>query len=277
MSCIIKIQEIMDSLTTSEQRIANFIIDNKDDVIRDSAQVLAEKIKTSPATLVRFSKSLGYSGLTELKISLAMDTRFEQEDLTQGLKPNDKIDVLMQKTAQHRISCLEKLIEILNPEAIQKAVDLLKDARCVYLIGIGASSLVCRDFFHKMTRIGHNIIYTGDSHIQISAINSIRKDDVLLAVSYGGETKEVVTAAKTARKNGAKVIAITQMGKNSLSKYSDILCNVPKCERYLRVGAISSRDDSMYISDLLYIGVLMNEYEEGSEKLKQSRSVVNNL
>lgn len=108
-------------------------------------------------------------------------------------------------------------------------------------------------------------------------LNSISKQDILIAISYSGNTKEVLLGGNIAKDRLAKIIGITQMGKNALSKLADTLCNVPNCENYLRVGAIDSRDASLYIADLLYLGVLMHNFENANIKLKQSRELVSKI
>lgn len=277
MSCVLKIKEAFSSLTTSEQKIADYILSNKDEVVSESAQNLANKIGTSPATLVRFAKNLGYQGLPELKIDLARDSLDDRSDLTSDLKPGDNVKVLSQKIFNHRISNLEKLLKLINYDSIETASDLLRNAENIYLIGVGASGLVCRDLYHKFSRIGKKVVYDSDFHVFLAVVNNISAKDVIVAISYSGDTSEVNFAIELAKNRGAKVIAITQMGKNTLNKLSDVSCHVPSCEKYLRVGAIESRDASLYIADLLYLSVAMSNFDSTSLKLKQSRDLVNKI
>lgn len=267
-------------MTPSELRIAQFILDHPDDVVAYSIQVLAQKIQTSPATLVRFSRSIGYSGFPELKIDLSRNDQFYKEDLIQDLKRTDSLKALISKTFHHRMHNLENLLEILNYEHLEQSINFLKEAKTIYLVGVGASGLVCRDLYHKFTRIGKNAVYNSDTHVSLSVLNGITEEDVLIAVSYSGNTKEIVLAAQLAKEKGSKVIAITQRQKNiknMLIKYVDTLCQVPSCEQDLRVGAIDSRDASLYFADLLYLGVAWSNYDMMTEKLKESRKIVQQL
>lgn len=277
MSCILKIQESIASLTNSERKIAEYLLENKESVLKDSTQLLADKIGTSPATIIRFAKSLGYSGLPDLKIALAKDSQRDYQDLTETLIEHDDIATLIKKTFYHRLNNLERLTEILDICQLEQAVSIIRKARCVYLIGIGASGIVCSDFYHKLSRIGKLSVYVSDSHVQLSSLNGMCEDDVLIAISYSGETKEVILAAEIAHQKQCPVIGITQMSKNTLSKHSNLLCYVPNCERYLRIGAISSRDASMYITDMLYLALALDDLSETKMKLKQSREWVSRL
>lgn len=69
----------------------------------------------------------------------------------------------------HRISNLEKLIDLINYDQIDLSIKYINEAKNIYLIGVGASGLVCRDLYHKLTRIGKNVVYNSDIHITISS------------------------------------------------------------------------------------------------------------
>ena len=79
MSCLFKIKEAGALFTSTEQRIAEYILQNPEKVVEGSAQELARESDTSPAAWIRFSKKLGYKGLPALKMDLAKDDK-ENDD-----------------------------------------------------------------------------------------------------------------------------------------------------------------------------------------------------
>lgn len=277
MSCLIKIKEGMASFTKSEKKIAQYILENSDEVIIESTQQLAKKIGTSAATLVRFAKTLSYNGFPELKIDLAKGMSNQEEDLIQVLKPTDSVQSLVTKTIQHKLINLEKLLQLTHINQIEKAANLIQQANRIYLVGVGASGLVCRDLFHKFVRIGKDAQYSSDVHVGIAQLNGINDKDVLIAVSYSGETHETILACTLAKKRGAKIIGISQIGKTPLSKLVDVHCFIPRCEDTLRIGAIESRDASLCIGDLLYLCIAMQSFETTNQKLKSSRQWVKKI
>ena len=68
MSCIYKIKEGRKSFTSTDKRIADYILNYRLETVEASVQDLAERTNTSAAAWIRFSKKLGYKGLTALKI-----------------------------------------------------------------------------------------------------------------------------------------------------------------------------------------------------------------
>ena len=88
MSCIYKIKEATSSFTSTEKRIAEYILEHRTETIEASVQQLAEVTDTSAAAWIRFSQKLGYKGLTALKVDLVKTIlwNWDQEHSFQDLK-----------------------------------------------------------------------------------------------------------------------------------------------------------------------------------------------
>ena len=80
---------------------------------------------------------------------------------------------------------------------------MLRRARRVMLIGIGASGLVAKDFSFKLLKIGVMAVAEADMHVQLAAVQALDKRDLLLAISFSGERREINLAAEEARRAGA--------------------------------------------------------------------------
>ena len=113
--------------------------------------------------------------------------------------------------------------------------------------------------------------------MQLAATTYITKEDVALAISYSGNTKEINVAIEHAKNQGATTISITQFIKSPLLKFSDLVLYVPSQEKDLRLGAVSSRNASLILTDLLYLGMIGNELDEYKKNLITSRNLVNKL
>jgi DNA-binding MurR/RpiR family transcriptional regulator len=81
MKVILKIKEMFNDFTTTEEKIANYILNNKEKVIQLSVKELAQAADSSPASVVRFCKKINYQGYQDFKIALIKDLQdFENED-----------------------------------------------------------------------------------------------------------------------------------------------------------------------------------------------------
>ena len=97
MSCIYKIKEGRKSFTSTEKRIADYILNYRLETVEASVQDLAERTNTSAAAWIRFSKKLGYNGFSELKMSLAQSKRAPEEKIDFIIAYQDKIRRLLKK------------------------------------------------------------------------------------------------------------------------------------------------------------------------------------
>ncbi len=275
MGCTYKIKEGLAIYTETERKLAEYILEHKLEVVNDSAQVLGEKVNTSAAAVVRFAKRLGYKGFTAMKVDLAKDNSDHEYDFDEIMNETDSTEVLVKKSYASNIRTLEQTYNMINVQQVEKAITMLLNCRNIYLFGVGGSGVVCDDFLHKLSRINRSVIYHHDTHIQLASSTFITNEDVALAISYSGNTKEVNIPMAYANKVGAKTIAITKFSKNKLSKIADVNLYVPSEEKELRLGAISSRFSSLILTDILYFGIAKNDLETTKERIIQTRELMN--
>ncbi len=275
MSCIFKIKEAFGSFTQKEKVIAQYILEHRNEAIEKSAQELGEVTNTSAAAWIRFSQKLGFKGLTSLKVDLAKNLDEEDELFNVVIEKQDTLNVMVKKIQAMSVQQLEGTYKLLNVTSLQQAIEWMGDARRIYLAGVGGSGIVCLDLMHKLTRIDKNVIFYEDVHILASRIAHINKDDVLIALSYTGETPIVNDLVAYAKNAGAKIIAITQYNiKSTLASLADIALYVPVVEKELRLGAISSRNSALTLTDLLYYGLSKAHYDQTKNDLIKTRQLI---
>lgn len=278
MSSILKIKQHMPSYTSGEKRIAEYIIKNKELVISQSSQLVGELTGTSPSSVVRFSKILGYKGFTDLKLQLAKDSQLPEIDsYNEMIHSKDSLESLVQKVSHTNTNTFLKTYKLLDYATIEASIKDLSDAHTIFLVGLGGSSIVAQDLYHKLIRINSKCIYNQDFHLLLTSLTYIKKEDCSVAFSYSGETHEAVLAQKYAHERGARTITITSNPRSTIARYSDHIILIPHEEKELRLGAISSRFSLLAISDLLYLGVAKTNLEGVSEKLKSSRELLKKL
>lgn len=278
MSCTFKIKEAKSSLTSTEQKIGDFILLHKEETIHASAQELAERTKTSAAAIVRFAKKIGYKGFTALKVDLAKDNDDIEQSFDTLILEEDAVETLIKKAQRTNYQIADQTYKLINPSNLEHAIQALLGAKNIYLFGVGGSGIVCNDLQHKLTRINRNVIYHEDTHILMARTALIDCDDVSLAISYSGETNEINTAMKYAKSMGATTIAITQFNhKSTLSKLVDIVLHIPIEEKELRLGAITSRNSSFVLTDLLYLGIAKSNLRVTKESLVKTRNLIQEI
>lgn len=277
MSCLYKIKESFPSLTVTDRKIADYILMNQDAVIEKSAQELSLDSETSSAAWIRFAKKIGYKGLTAMKMDLAKENEFNQEDdlFNAVINEKDSIDSLVKKVRFLSERTLSETYQLLNTKLLAEAIQFILHADNIYLAGIGGSGIICTDLMHKLSRINKNVIYHEDMHVLLSRMAHCQSNDVLIAISYSGKTKTVNQAAQYMKNKNIPIIAITQFNiKTPLVKLATVPLYLPIEEKELRLGAIASRNASLILTDLLYYGVAKENLEKTKESLIQTRELI---
>ncbi|NFB21513.1 MurR/RpiR family transcriptional regulator [Clostridium botulinum] len=275
MGVLLRIRENFDSMTKSEKKIAEYIFKSPRDIISDSAQEIAIKTSTSPASVIRFTKKVGYNSLNEFKFALvAEEYTKESTEFDYIINYNDSIDSIINKLGNKMIDTINDTKELVDDEKLLEAVKAIKNAETIYLYGVGASAMVAMDFQYKLLRINKKVMFQQDSHLQLAVSVHITNRDVAVAISYSGNTREVNLAVEEAKKNGATTIAITKCGKSILSSIADINLNIPSIEKDLRIGAISSRTSQLFVTDSLFLGIAKENLDKTEKNLINTRNLV---
>ena len=250
-----RIQEKLESLSKMERKTAECMAENQDKLIYASITELAELAGISEATVTRVCTKLGYSGFQALKVSVARELVSQQEKIHEDLKADSPPEMIIDKIFSSAIHTLTMTRKALDGKAVAGSIDALCRARRIVVIGNGNSGAIALDAQHKFLRIGLNVSAYTDDHMQMIAVVSMTKDDVLIAISHSGSSRDVAEAMQVAKENGATVISITNNGISPVSKLADIRLYTYSQETKYRTYAISSRMAELTIIDTLYTGV----------------------
>lgn len=267
------IKQIVPQLTSSELKIAEYILANPEEVVDIDIKVLSSKAGSSNAAVTRLCQRLGLTGFKELKVILAKEvySGFLIVNDSNIVSPNDAVTIPQLKESMLSAirETLISLDSIVSSSSIEKAVDYILSSEYVLLSGKGASGLVANDLSLKLMRIGIKTSYIYDDDAQIIQACNLSSKDTVIVCSYSGETKTPIDVAKKAKERGATIISISKIGGNSLSKISDINLGVPTCESLYRQGATLSRINQMVVVDILFSALLLKD-SKAVEKARQT-------
>lgn len=278
MDIVLRIKEEYSKLTKSEQRVADYFISNYKEAINESTQSIALITNTSPATVIRFVKTMKFEGIQQLKLALASDIDSDRKYICDEIiHQKDGLEEIIEKNKRNIVNSIEKLYALMDMDLMKKAIDAIDSARKIYLFGVGASGIVCYDINYKLSRIGKDVVFNNDIHLQLVNLNFIKKEDTCVCISYSGNTRETVLVAEIAKKAGAKTVGICCYGKNELSNICDITLRVPQDERELRLGAISSRNTTLTLLDMIYLAITHRHYPDVLQDIESTRDLIKKL
>ena len=275
MTCTVFIRACLDQLTETDRRLASYLLDHSREAIHMSAKELSAQCDTSPAAVVRLSQKLGFKGFTALKLELAKESGQEEPDVFRSaIRDNDDMETIVRKAEQIHLRNTSLTYQMVNVSVLSQAVEEICAGRRIHLFGVGASGLLAMDFLYKSSRIGIPAFYHADVHTNLATAALLGPKDIVIAISYSGETLDTVLAAEAARERGSKIIAITQANRNTLSRLADYPLYIPGEEPELRVGAMTSRTSGLLILDLLFLGIAKHNPEQTQESLRQTRELI---
>ena len=268
----VKLKSTYDSLTKSEKKIANFIMKNFEKAKNMTSYEISNTVNVGQATVIRFSKKLGYASFNELINSI---NKLEQEDiLEKNISLSDDITTTNTKIANQYIDVVKLTLELNPAKVFEDVIEEIIKAERIVVLGIGNSAIVSTDFVNKLARVGMNAFTNLDTHLQFSMITNLRKKDLLILISDSGETREIVEAAKLAKENNTKIIAITKFTKNKLHSYSDYILKTASFDVNLRLDATTSRIAQFTIIDMIFINILKTDFSKYKEIITKSDNAV---
>ena len=142
---------------------------------------------------------------------------------------------LMKSSIEAIIENVKEAETYLDNDEINNFMNEITNAENVFVIGAGRSGLVAKAFAMRLMHLGISAYVVGET---ISP--AINDEDCILAISGSGETNTIVSAAKTSKKRGARILSLTSYPKSSLGKISDVSI-------YVRGRTKAEADDKNYL------------------------------
>ncbi|WP_018756912.1 MurR/RpiR family transcriptional regulator [Paenibacillus terrigena] len=274
---LIKIRDMKESLTPVEKLVAEYILENLEDIPHLSIKNLAQLTKTSDASVLRFCKTMGYTGYRSFIVSISaslgsMDE--DEKDQYTDIQPGDDLSVIISNISRNNIKSIEDTQSVIDKNEIARAVQVLRQSKRIAFFGIGASSLIGIDAEQKFTRINKVCHTYADGHSQLTAAVLMEKNDVAIFISNSGDTVEILDSLEIAKKNGACTIAITKYHKSELADKADIVLSISTPEVTIRSGAMGSRIAMLTVIDILFAGVASAEYKNVKKYLTKTHNIL---
>mgnify|MGYP000905585489 CR=1 FL=1 len=255
---LLTIREMFDGMTKKERLVAEALLRDPESVVSRSITEYSQHIGSSTASVSRFCKKIGISGFSELKLTMAKDLANERYSDNNGSSGRVNFDNLgpvseiIEGVVKNSLSCITKLGSSMDSVKIEEAASLIASSDNVLLCGVGASGLVAKDLHHKLTRVG--ILSHCDDDLDLAKVQltSFGEKDLVIAFSYSGMKKRILTIVKQAHQKGVKVISVTRSGSNTVALLSDINLSVVPSEALVREGATISRLQMLIVVDALF-------------------------
>jgi Transcriptional regulators len=212
------IQSAYGNMSVTERRIADFVLNSPEKIMFSSVTQVAEELEIAQSSITRFCQTIGLRGYQELKIRIAQSS--EQPARPGG--DSEEEASLSKKLAQISANSILDASMSIDQEALDEAVKLLAAARKIVVFGLGESGPMAQLLKIKLMGQGLTADAHVDVHLQAISAAHVESSDVAIGISQEGSTKDIVSALRAARANGAKTICITGQGKSPITEVSDL-------------------------------------------------------
>jgi len=270
-----RLKQKYSSLRSSEKRVVDFILQNPEDIANYSITELAQKCSTSETTVNRLCHSIGYSGYSQMKISLTQNlAQSTLKTIPGDIKEGDSIIDAAEKLKYCLTSAIEHTFEILNITELNRAIESILKAERIYFYGIGGSGYVARIAYHLFIKAGIFNTACDSGYMQAITASLLSRRDLAIGISHSGETKDVVKALTIAKEKGATTIAITGNKESAIVNKADINLFTFSKEEPIYGDFMEGKASQLFIIDLLYIGILLKNIPAFTNYLEETASAI---
>lgn len=225
-------------MSKTYQKISLYLTQNPNDVAVLSVNAIAGHCGIHASSFVRFAQALGYSGFKELqglfqkRLSTAapgFEARVKALNAELSAAADGSDGSFLRDLVVRDIASLQDLLTAITPEDLARAADLLHEADMIYLVGQLRSVPVVELMRYVLTMLGKRcVLLDSGGGLATHVGRTMRKGDVLLAVSFRFYATEVVNIVDEAAAAGIPVVAMSDSTLSPLAKSADVLFAVPE-------------------------------------------------
>ena len=273
-----KIQAAYAKLRKSEQKVAAYMLEHPEQMETISLELLAEAADVSQPTVYRMIRAVGYQSFKELKLEFAKEQAHKSERkmgdvLGMPISQTDQVEDVPGKVILNTIGLLEDSLRSISSKSLKKTVQAIEKAEHICLFSVENSNIIASDLTTKLLYLGISCEFVEDYYLQSVRAGHMTERDVAIGISYSGTSQNTVDVMRRAKKSGAVTIAITNFTDTPLVECSDIVL-ITSDKQFLYGEDIFSRTVHTAVVDMIYMGLLVNDYEKYEERLETSSSMV---
>ena len=273
---ITRINEKFPHMSKGHKAIAAFILEHYDQAAFMTAARLGRQLHVIESTVVRFASGIGYSGYPEMQAELAAR-------VTSRLNAVERVGVKYAGRSQSEViesvlaSDMENIratTESLDAAAFDTAVDILLEAKTVYVIGIRSCAPLAEflSFYLNMVRGGIVLLKTTSLSEVFEQMLRVGREDAVIGIGFPRYSMRTLKALEFANDRNAKVITITDSVHSPMCLYSS--CNLFAASDM--VSIVDSLVAPLSVINALVVALCLKQPQTVRESLESLEGVWNN-
>lgn len=267
-------------LPAATLRVAQVVLEDPTLVLELPINELAERAGTSPATVTRFCRQIGYSGYVALRMSVATEVGRSSArhprvaDIGRAFGPDDTAEDVRSTLLAGAIRSMQQTAESVDLALLRQVAEAIVRSRHVDLYGVGSSALAAEALAMRLYRIGVSCNVWSEVHAGLTSAVVQDEDCVAIGYSHTGRTAETIQMLREAGAAGAVTVAVTNDPASPLAGEAELVLQTSAFEQFLQPDDLAAYYSQVLVGDLLYVVTAQVDFDRASRHLAASALVV---
>jgi len=183
---------------------------------------------------------------------------FMTEEVAHAIVREGMLFGVMRHAIENESFATAKLAQEMDRDAFEKALRLLLDSKLTVTSACGSSGFATKKFAHSLCCIECPAKFVPPSEAVHGGMGALKEGNVLVMVSKGGKTEELLPLCEIAKRKGAHLIVVTAHPEAALAKDADVVLRLPDTPESDRYGVMSTASFAATIAifDALMMGLM---------------------
>lgn len=268
---ITRINKAYSGMSKRHKQIAAYLLEHYDQAVFMTAAKLGETLSISESTVVRFAAAIGYQGYPEMQAALEDWVKIR---LNTVQKAGGSQSEVLTSVLSGDIEKIRDTIDNLDPAAFDTAVNIILEARTIYIVGIRSCAPLAEflSFYLNMIRSGIVLLKTTSMSEVFEQMLRISDEDAVIGISFPRYSMRTLKAMEFANDRNAKVITITDSVHSPMNLYSS--CNL--LARSDMVSIVDSLVAPLSVINALVVALCLKRPDAVKASLESLEGVWNN-
>lgn len=271
-----EIESFTPKMTKVQKRLALRILEEPMMAAFSSIDQLSKEASVSTASVVRFANALGYEGYSELQAKLQEYCRsllIPVRRLDSNYKNSKNGESILHSVCEQQLSNLKDIDTFEVDKKISKTVELIRNSRHIYTLGVRGSYAASYYLGHHLDRVLRNCdILESDDRLP-EYLERMTSEDLLILINMPRYDRRILTAAKIVKDKGVKLVAISDTLLAPYASIADVFFSAPNQSSDFHNSLVST----FLIIETIISSVISSEYLKARENLSNMEPVLNQL
>jgi RpiR family transcriptional regulator, carbohydrate utilization regulator len=272
--CVPKIRALYNTFSKTEKAIAQYVLNNLKQVSHMSIDLLASEINVGKASILRFSKKIGFDGFQDFKLGLAKEVVLMKDAIYRRHKDDNVITQLISEVTDENIESLKVSRQKVDEKNLQRASKHLISSDEVVIFAKGISKVMGMAVKYKFMKLGLRCSIPEDYHYQCFSVANLKPKTSFIIIDLTGSVNDFNKLITIAKNKGAVVIAISNFEKSPITDLADIVLLCEATESPLKDGELTAILSQINILDMLYTTLAMKKGDEHMKHISEIRDLI---